>query len=122
MCVSLHQRVVAVAGDHVAVRRGRLYINETEARPFPEIISQSSCGNARQDDAAFDHHSNSMASYTWRPTVVPEGHVMVLGDSRDVSFDSHIWGPLPVERVIGRARARWWPLHRAAWFRRDPAP
>jgi signal peptidase I len=42
--------------------------------------------------------------------VVPAGTYFVLGDNRNPSLDSHIWGPLPADRVIGRADMVFWPL------------
>jgi len=36
----------------------------------------------------------------------------VLGDNRNASLDSHVWGALPDERVIGTAVWRYWPLNR----------
>lgn len=48
------------------------------------------------------------------PFVVPPGHVFVLGDDTRDSDDSRFFGPLPVERIEGRALARVWPLDRIA--------
>jgi signal peptidase I len=43
---------------------------------------------------------------------VPEGHLLVFGDNRNASLDSHLWGPLPEGEVIGTAVWRYWPLAR----------
>ncbi len=50
--------------------------------------------------------------YDLPPLRVPEGHLFVLGDNRNRSLDSHVWGFVPVDNVIGRAVFRYWPVDR----------
>jgi signal peptidase I len=39
---------------------------------------------------------------------VPDGHVFALGENRDNSSDSRVWGPVPVENIKGRVIGVWW--------------
>lgn len=85
---ALIKRIVAVEGDEVLVRGGKLFINgNKQAEPFTA------------EDAAYD----------FGPVTVPTGNVLVLGDNRNHSLDGHIWGFLPRENVIGRAVFIYWP-------------
>lgn len=90
------KRVVATAGDTVAVRRGRLHINGAVVWE-PWVLSPP--------------------KYALPRTLVPEGHVYVLGDNRNLSYDSHEWGPLPVELIRGRALCTYWPPPRICGWR-----
>jgi len=85
---ALIKRIVAVEGDEVQVRGGKLFINgKKQDEPFTA------------EDAAYD----------FGPVTVPTGNVLVLGDNRNHSLDGHIWGFLPRENVIGRAVFIYWP-------------
>ena len=41
--------------------------------------------------------------------IVPEGHVYVLGDHRNNSSDSRVFGPVPVDNIVGKAWLSYWP-------------
>lgn len=85
---ALIKRIVAIEGDRVEVKNGKLYINGgIQDEPFTA------------EDAAYD----------FGPVTVPPGKVLCLGDNRNHSLDGHIWGFLPKENVIGRAVFIYWP-------------
>ena len=98
---ALIKRVVAVGGDEVEVRQGRLWRN----------------GSPLSDD----WNAEPMA-YGLGPLTVPPAHLLVLGDNRNASLDSHLWGPLPEQEVIGTAVWRYWPLGRFGPIRTPVAP
>jgi len=96
---ALIKRVVAGAGDVVEVRDGRLLRNGTPLDPDWSPVAMD---------------------YALGPITVPAGHLMVLGDNRNASLDSHVWGPLPSQEVIGTAVWRYWPLQRFGPIRIPP--
>ena len=89
--IALIKRVIGVPGDKVEVKEGNLYLND---------IAQN------------NYISDKNINYSIGPYVVPEKSLWVMGDNRNNSMDSHIWGFLPYEKVIGKAIFRYWPLNK----------
>lgn len=87
---TLIKRVVGVRRDKVQVRQGTLYVNDV-AQEEPYLNEQ-------------------MSRVNYAPIRIPKGYVFVMGDNRNNSADSRVFGPLPLENVEGKAFARFWPL------------
>jgi len=83
----LIKRVIGLPGDTVHISDGTVTINGAKLQE-PYIA---------QDPLYFGE---------W---TVPEGFLFVLGDNRNDSRDSHQWGLLPLENVIGKSVLIYWP-------------
>lgn len=92
----LIKRVIGVGGDTVEVRDGHVLVNGV-VRDEPYLFKDGA-GTAQPTIAGDQSH--------W---VVPEGDLFVMGDHRQVSEDSRVFGPIPVSSVIGRGVVRYWP-------------
>ena len=88
---ALIKRVVGRPGDLLEVRDGRLW---------------------RNGAAVEEPWLSEDISYVMAPVTVPDNELWVMGDNRNASLDSHLWGPLPEADVIGTAILRYWPLSR----------
>jgi signal peptidase I len=91
------KRVIGVGGDTVEVRDGQVFVNGV-ALDEPYLFHDAA-GVAEPTDASYQSR--------W---VVPEGELFVMGDHRQASEDSRVFGPILVSAVIGRGVVRYWPL------------
>lgn len=84
------KRVIALPGDKVKMRNNKVYIND---KPLKEP------------------YLSEPLNYDYGPVTVPEDSLLVLGDNRNHSFDSHLWNSwLKRERIIGKAFVIYWPI------------
>jgi len=82
------KRIVGEPGDTVEIKNGTVYI---DGNPLDEP------------------YITNKPTYTYGPTEVPPKQYFVLGDNRNNSYDSHVWGFLPEENIIGQAWLSYWP-------------
>lgn len=87
------KRVIGVGGDTVELRNNSVYVNGVQLQEpyvFQGQPTQQIGGQTR-----------------W---VVPNGYLFVMGDHREQSQDSRVFGPIARSSVIGRAWLRYWPF------------
>lgn len=109
------KRVVGLPGDHIRVARnqgvfinGQLLNESNYVKELPaydlnvlgEIGGRSNSGQVIRPYGKA-HQANE-------PIIVPKGHLFMMGDNRNNSEDSHVWGFLDQKRVIGRACLLFW--------------
>jgi signal peptidase I len=92
----LIKRVIALEGETVEGRNGQVVVD----------------GTALDEDYLADGPPIG----DFGPVVVPENHVFVMGDNRNNSVDSRVFGPIDDDSIIGRAFVLFWPLDRLDWL------
>jgi len=91
------KRIIGLPGEKVEIKGGKVIIDGTELNEPYEM---------------------EKPDYSFGPIVVLENSYFVLGDNRNNSLDSHYWGVLPAENIIGKASLRYWPLNRLGYLAR----
>ena len=85
------KRVVGLPGESIAVRDGKVWIN---------------------GKALAETYIKEQPAYEMAELKVPANALFMMGDNRNNSADSHVWGPLPEGNIIGHASFRFWPPNR----------
>ncbi|MEJ8544365.1 signal peptidase I [Brevibacillus borstelensis] len=93
------KRVVAVAGDTVEVKNDQLLING-------KVVDEPYLEQNRKEAAGM----KIPLTDDFGPVQIGEGQIFVLGDNRLNSHDSRAIGPVPLDRVVGRAEFVFWPV------------
>ncbi|GBF79304.1 signal peptidase I [Aphanothece sacrum] len=93
------KRVIGLPGETIEVKAGHVYVNGQ--RISEKYISED-------------------PNYNYGPVTVSQGEYLVLGDNRNNSYDSHYWGFVPKEKIIGKAFVRFWPFNRLGSLNEQP--
>ena len=99
---ALIKRCIGLPGERLGLRKGHITINgHALNEPYlPEL--------AKYPEPDWDRLGMPDGA-------VPRGMVFMMGDNRNNSEDSHVFGPVPIDHIIGHPFLRFWPLARMGW-------
>jgi len=125
------KRVVGLPGEKLELRRNELFIND---KPMPrELVGPFASGEDRNMELWHEQLNDKQHEalqdpdrppQNFGPIVVGEGNVFVMGDNRDNSSDSRVWGPVTHDLIKGKALIVWWSraaIDEGPWYSRPIA-
>lgn len=89
------KRVIGLPSDTIEINGGKILVNGQE----------------------YNNGSTTTPAYQVQKTIVPEGMLYVLGDNRNESADSQVYGPVPIDNIIGRVISTYWPPDRIQFIK-----
>jgi signal peptidase I len=125
------KRVIGLPGETVEVKGANVYVDGKLLPEYSVTVLDRNLGNdkaelkqlqyptPRAGEPYTVYHSptpneSGFNNAVKRPFRVPEGHYFVMGDNRDNSADSRVWGTVPRDLIVGRALFVIWSYDAAA--------
>jgi signal peptidase I len=103
----LKGRYTTLAGDHDFPGERPVDCSDS-GEPDPRSHEQRLRSRGRVEPSSPENVRYQGPCAPQRRYVVPEGHIFAMGDNRDNSSDSRVWGPVPLENIRGKALFIWW--------------
>ena len=100
------KRVVALPGEHIKIENGEIYLVDTIGQPIK--LNEGYLPDETRTELPLKGYSD---------VVLGEDEYFLLGDNRDQSLDSRIFGPVKKDFIVGKAWVRAWPLNRISTFK-----
>ena len=112
------KRVIGLPGDTVRYEDKTLFINgeliskdyvesimiQTSIGDLPGVLYSETINGVEHATQNIDAVGRQRTRTNW---VIPNGHYFMMGDNRDNSSDSRVWGTVPNEDIVGKAIAVW---------------
>lgn len=89
------KRVIALPGEHVEIKDGKVYVNDEELEE-----------NYLSENVKTEAKNVNLVDF-----VVPEGYIFAMGDNRAQSMDCREFGCIPVDKIESIVWIRFWPLN-----------
>ncbi len=106
------KRVIGLPGERISIHNGKVFVNNKaiqELYTAAPIAYTLPTTDPNQCLPCFQppQITKSGGGFSF---IIPDGKYWVMGDNRNNSLDSHAWGFLPADNIVGRASFRYWPL------------